>query len=704
MSAVLKLPGSLNDNRRLSQWLAFGESGVVEVFSGKVEIGQGILTALRQIVAEELDVSPARIRMVAANTAISPDEAVTSGSQSIQHSGAALRQVCAEVRNLFLQAAAARLRVPALQLAVEDGDFVSSEGRTSYWALASGISLDREATGGVRPKAFAQHRVVGTPAARIDLPDKVFGRPHYLHDLEPEGLLHGRVVRGPAPAQRIRRSDESRARGVDGLMAVVRDGDFLGVVASSEAAAIEAARLLAADTEWEGTAALPDGNALGDWLTGVPADTTIVDERVGAGEGAVARTLRAVYTRPYIAHASLGPSCALAVWRGDRLEVWSHSQGIFNLRRDLALTFGTPPEHVVVQHVEAAGCYGHNGADDVALDAALLARAVPGRTVRTQWSRTDELTWSPLSPAMRVAIEADVDGEGDILAWRHAVWSNGHGTRPGREKTPALRAAAMLAQPFMAPLAVDAPLARGGGAERNAVPGYDFPAWKVTKHRLLAMPLRTSALRSLGAIANVFAAESFMDELAHAAGADAIEFRLRRVGDARARAVIEAALAKFGWRDWQAGEGKGRGFGWARYKNTGAWCAVAAEIEAGAAIRVKRLAIAVDVGQVVNPDGVINQIEGGAIQAVSWTLIERVRLDGSRVASADWESYPVIRFSDVPRVEVEILARPDQPSVGAGEASIGPTAAAIGNAVFDALGVRVRDLPMTPERIVAAMA
>ena len=704
MSAAVKLPGSLNDNRRLSQWLAFGESGFVEVFSGKVEIGQGILTALRQIVAEELDVAPARIRMVAASTAISPDEAVTSGSQSMQHSGAALRQVCAEVRGLFLALAAQRLRVPPTQLVIADGDIVAPGGRTSYWALASDVSLDREASGGAQPKPFAQHRVVGTSAARIDLPDKVFGRPRYIHDLDPEGLLHGRVVRGPAPAQRIRRSDEARARGVAGFAALVRNGDFLGVVATSEAAAIESARLLAADTEWEGAAALPDENALGDWLTGVPVDTTLVGEHVGAGEGAVARTLRAVYTRPYIAHASLGPSCALALWRDDSLHVWSHSQGIYNLRRDLALTFGTQVEHVVVQHVEGAGCYGHNGADDVALDAALLARAVPGRTVRTQWSRADELTWSPLSPAMRVAIEADVDGAGDVLAWRHAVWSNGHGSRPGREKTPALRAAAMLDPPFAAPLAVDAPLARGGGAERNAVPGYDFPAWKVIKHRLLTMPLRTSALRSLGAIANVFAAESFIDELAHAAGVDAIEFRLRRVSDARARVVIEAALAKFGWRDWQAGEGKGRGFGWARYKNTGAWCAVAAEIEAGAASRVKRLAIAVDVGQVVNPDGVINQIEGGAIQAVSWTLIERVRLDSNRVASADWESYPVIRFADAPRVEVRIVARPDQPSVGAGEASIGPTAAAIGNAVFDALGVRVRDLPITSERIVAAMA
>ena len=704
MSAAAKLPGSLNDNRRLSQWLAFGEHGVVEVFSGKVEIGQGILTALRQIVAEELDVAPARIRMVAASTAISPDEAVTSGSQSMQHSGTALRQVCAEVRGLFLALAAERLRVPPSQLVIADGDIVSSGGRTSYWALASDVSLDREASGEAQPKPFAQHRVVGRSAARIDLPDKVFGQPRYIHDLDPDGLLHGRVVRGPAPAQRIRHSDETRARGVAGFAALVRNGDFLGVVASSEAAAIEAARLLAVDTEWEGAAALPDENALGDWLTGVPVDTTLVGERVGAGEGAVARTLRAVYTRPYIAHASLGPSCALAVWRDDRLHVWSHSQGIYNLRRDLALTFRIRVEQVVVQHVEGAGCYGHNGADDVALDAALLARAVPGRTVRTQWSRADELTWSPLSPAMRVAIEADVDVDGSVVAWRHAVWSNGHGTRPGREKAPALRAAALLDPPFEAPLAVDAPLARGGGAERNAVPGYDFPAWKVTKHRLLTMPLRTSALRSLGAIANVFAAECFIDELAHAAGADAIEFRLRRVGDARARAVIEAALAKFGWRDWQAGEGKGRGFGWARYKNTGAWCAVAAEIEAGAAIRVKRLAIAVDVGQVVNPDGVINQIEGGAIQAVSWTLIERVRLDGARVVSADWESYPVIRFSDVPRVEVEIVSRPDQPSVGAGEASIGPTAAAIGNAVFDALGVRVRDLPITPERMVAAMA
>ena len=385
-----------------------------------------------------------------------------------------------------------------------------------------------------------------------------------------------------------------------------------------------------------------------------------------------------------------------------QIDLWTHSQGIYNLRTDLALALVLPAERIVVHHVEGAGCYGHNGADDAAFDAALLARAVPGRAVRVQWTRADELAWSPFGPAMAIEIEAGLDVHGKVVQWRHDVWSNGHGTRPGRAKTPALLAAWHLENAFERLIATNAAPAAGGGAERNAVPAYAFPAWQITSHRLLTMPLRTSALRSLGAFANVFALESFVDDLARAAGADGLEWRLAYLQDPRARAVLDAVAADAGWRTRQAVENWGYGIAFARYKSVGAYCAVVAQVEAEREIRVRRLWIAVDAGHAINPDGVANQIEGGAIQATSWTLKEAVRFDRTRVLSDAWETYPILRFSEVPQVEVKIISDPDTPSCGAGEAAHGPTAAAIANAVRDALGVRVRDLPITPERIAAA--
>ena len=357
----------------------------------------------------------------------------------------------------------------------------------------------------------------------------------------------------------------------------------------------------------------------------------------------------------------------------------------------------------MVEHAEGAGCYGQNGADDVALEAALLARAVKGRPVSLTWSREDEMAWSPLGACQAVDIEADLDDKGEIVGWRHDVWGNGHVSRPGRGKTPTLQAAWQLDKPFPRLVATNPPLAGGGGSERNATPLYDFPAWRITNHRLLTMPIRTSALRTLGAFANVFAIESFMDELAAERGEDPVAFRLRHLKDPRARAVIEAAARRAGWTSWTKRDGAGHGIGFARYKGAGAYCAVIAEVEGEAEIRVRRLVLAVDVGEVINPDGVENQMEGGAIQAVSWILKEAVRFDRARITSDTWETYPILRFSEVPAVEIEIIARPEEKAMGAGEAAHGPVAGAIANAVFDALGVRVRDLPITRERIVAAM-
>jgi CO/xanthine dehydrogenase Mo-binding subunit len=701
--AVL-FPGNLRANPKLSQWLRLLPEGTVEVSPGKVEIGQGILTALSQIVADELDVDLGRVRLRPASTAHSPNEGVTSGSLSVQDCGLALRYVSAEVRAVCLAAAAERLGVPQNALQVEDGT-ISGPGNasTSYWELADEVSLERDASCNAAPKAFEARALAGGSTRRVDIPDKVFGAPRFAHDLVLAGLLHGRVLRAEAPGARLLALDEGAARAVPGVVAVVRDGSFCGIVAESELAVEAGLAVLRNSVRWSEGEALPDEADLNAWLKSQPLDTKVVATREAATPARAARTLRRAYSRPYIAHASIAPSCAIAQWSDGGVHVWSHTQGVYNLRSDLAIVLGMPPESIVVEHAEGAGCYGHNGADDVALDAVLLARAAGGRPVRVQWSRQDELVHAPFGAAMAVEIEADIDDAGAIVGWRHEIWSNGHVARPGRSDTPTLVAASELAQPFPLFVSTNPPLASGGGADRNAVPIYDFPSWRITNNRLLTMPLRTSALRSLGAFANVFAIECFLDELAAERGEDPLDLRLRYLQDPRARAVLEAAANRAGWRSWARCEAVGHGLAVTRYKNAGAYCAVVAEVEGEADIRVRRLVVAVDVGEVVNPDGVVNQIEGGAIQAASWTLKEAVRFDRTRVTSDAWDSYPILTFSEVPAVEVEILNRSTERPVGAGEAAHGPTAAAIGNAVFDALGVRVRDMPITRDRMLAAI-
>ena len=392
----------------------------------------------------------------------------------------------------------------------------------------------------------------------------------------------------------------------------------------------------------------------------------------------------------------------MAQWTGDRVRVWTHSQGVYLLRADLALVLKIPVENITVEHMEGAGCYGHNGADDVALDAVLLAKAAGGRPVRVQWSRTDEMSHAPFGAAMTIEIEADLDARGEIVDWRHSIWGNGHTARPGRADMPALLAATELAKPFPRAIATNPPQASGGGADRNSIPLYDFPSWQIESHRLTTMPVRTSALRTLGAQGNVFAIESFLDELAAERGEDPVEFRLRHLSDQRAQDVIRSVAKRAHWKP-AARDGIGYGLGFARYKNSGAYCAVIAEVEGTEDISVKRLTIAVDVGEAINPDGVINQIEGGAIQATSWVLKERVRFDRQRITSNSWTEYPILHFSEVPEVQVEVVSRPEMEPVGAGEAAHGPVTAAIGNAVFDALGLRVRNLPITRERLIASM-
>ena len=474
-------------------------------------------------------------------------------------------------------------------------------------------------------------------------------------------------------------------------------------MAELEHQADAALRVLAEAARWNETPSLPPQNGLGEWLQAQRCETLRIEERGDPDSGAEGEMFSAIYDKPFIAHASIGPSCAIAQRDGTSLQLWSHTQGPYNLRADLAIAFSLSPDQVVVRHVEGAGCYGHNPADDVAYDAARLAAEIPGRPVRVLWSRADELAWTPFGPAMRIELAARTDPQGRLAAWRHQVWSNGHSLRPGRAPTPTLLGSWHADPPAPALPAINAPLAAGGGAERNAVPGYDIAALSVVSHRVLEMPLRSSALRALGAFGNVFAAESFIDEIACHHGVDPLEYRLRHLSDRRGRAVLERAAVAAGWGSQLTGPARGRGIAYARYKGSGAWCAVVAQVHMDREVRVERLTIAADVGLAINPDGVANQLEGGAIQATSWALKEAVRFDNTRVLSDSWENYPILGFDEVPQVEVLIAPMPDQPSLGAGEASMGPTAAAIANAVHAAIGVRVRSLPITAQQVIDAM-
>jgi CO/xanthine dehydrogenase Mo-binding subunit len=694
-----KLPGSLDKTPWLDAWIRIDADNGITVFTGKAELGQGIRTALLQVAAEELVVNPARIRLVTADTARTPNEGYTAGSHSMQDSGTALRYAAAQVRAVLAGLAARRFGADAAAITAADGAMRAPDGRSAtYGELLAGQTLHLRADGQAAPRDPAAHTVSGRSLARVDIPAKVAGGAAYVQDLRLPGMVHGRVVRPPAPGARLDGVDEAAAARLPGVLKIVRDGRFLAVVADREYRAVKAAAALASGARWTVPADLPGTQAPADLVLRLPSQATaILDRGAGIASG---RTLRAAYSRPFQLHASIGPSCAVARLDDGRYTVWTHSQGVYPLRTALVEMLGVAEDAVHCIHVEGAGCYGHNAADDAAADAALLARAYPGRPVRVQWMREDEHGWEPFGPPMLAEVEAALDADGKIARWRYDVWSPPHNARPG--KAGNLLAATHLAQPFAPPPAKPIPQPEGGG-DRNAIPYYVLPDAHVVHHFQPSAPLRTSALRSLGAYCNVFAIESFMDELARAAGADPVAFRLRHLEDPRAVDVVHAAAQDFGWDGWRPQARRGRGFAFARYKNLAAYCALALEVEVAREtgfVRIVRVQAAVDCGEIVNPDGVRNQIEGGIIQSASWTLLERVRYDAREVLTRDWAGYPILRFDQVPeRLNVRLLDRPGQPFLGTGEAAQGPAAAALANAIYDASGLRLRDLPLDEARI-----
>ncbi|WP_233827897.1 xanthine dehydrogenase family protein molybdopterin-binding subunit [Paraburkholderia sp. ZP32-5] len=707
-AAAPNLPGSLKTSPLLDAWVRIDEKSRITVFTGKAELGTGIRTAFMQIAAEQLGVTPERITLVTADTEATPNEGYTAGSHSTADSGTAIANATAQVRVLLLEAAAAKLNVDVATLTTQNGEVVASDGRRlAFGEAVSGVDLHRNAQPGVPTKDPHTFKVIGQSLHRVDIPGKVTGAPRYVQDLKLPGMVHARVVRPPSYGATLKTVDVAPVRAMPGVIAVVHDGNYLAVVADDEWRAISAMRALADAAQWQGGPPLPAQATIHDTLRKLPAQEIAVANTTGAAAPA-AQTLRARFTKPYLTHGSIGPSCAVAWLNDGKMTVWTHTQGVFPMRKGLAEMLSMPPERVHCIHVEGSGCYGHNGADDVAADAALIARAVPGRPVRVQWMREQEHTWEPFGPAMSSEISASLDATGQIVDWKFEVWSNTHNNRI--ENAGRFMPTWFLSKPFTPAPPKPIPMPEGDG-DRNSIPLYRLPNLSVQYHFLPDMPIRVSAMRSLGAYHNVFSIESFIDELALAAHTDPIEFRLKHLDDPRARAVIQRAAQRFGWphrgRAGTGGPMRGVGFSFAMYKNLMAYCALAIEVsverETGY-VTIERVACAIDCGQIVNPDGVRNQVEGGIIQSASWTLFESTTFDEHTITSFDWSAYPILRFSSVPKViDVDLIDQPGAPFLGVGEASQGPMPAALANAIANATGQRFRDLPLSPERLRAAL-
>ena len=696
-----KPPGSLAKTPFLDSWIRIDADGGITVFTGKAEIGQGFKTAFQQIAAEELDVPFESLKIVTADTQRTANEGYTSGSNSMKESGTAIQNAAAQVRELLIAEAARRLELSAENLRTGNGAVMSPDGRRlGYGDLVAAEMLHVQAQPKTNLKDPATYRVMGQSVPRVDIPAKVTGGAAYVQDMRLPGMVHARVVRPPSYGAQLTECDTSAVERLPGVLKVVRSGNFLAVVARKEFQAIKAMGALLLAAKWKETPGLPKQDALPHMLASLPSQDSVILER--SDPSAVGRrTFEATYTRPYQSHGSIGPSCAIAQSVNDVMTVWTHTQGVYPDRQGIAEMLRVPPASVRLIHVEGSGCYGHNGADDAAADAALIARELPGMPVRVQWMREQEHGWEPFGPAMVTKLKASLDASGAISAWNFEVWSNTQSMRPGGAGS--MLAAQHMAQPFAVPEPKPIPLPEGGG-DRNAIPIYNFPNARVVHHFIPSMPVRISAMRALGAYHNVFSIESFMDELAGIAGADPVEFRLKHLDDPRGRAVIEKAAEGFGWRK---GEGappeRGFGFAFARYKNLAAYCAVATEVEVNRETgrpRLTRAVAAVDSGQVVNPDGLTNQIEGAILQSASWTLYEAVTFDDTRITSIDWQTYPILRFSAVPeKIEVHIINRPGLPFLGSGETGQGPAAASIANAIANATGKRLRDLPLTRKKI-----
>lgn len=687
-------------------FVAIDSKGRVTVYSGKVDLGTGVLTALTQIAAEELSVPLERVTLVQGDTALTPDQGNTWGSLSIQIGGMQIRQACATAREALLGEAARKLGVAKSELALGDGVVTArpSGKRLTYGQLIGGKRFEMKVDAKAPLKPAAQYTIVGRSVNRLDIPAKVTGRFTYMHDFRRPGMLHARVVRPAGFKSELLSLDDAAARKIPGYVATVRKGNFVAAVAKNEWAAIRgAAAIKASWSNWQG---LPDKAGIWDHVrkTKVVRDETF--QNVGDTAKAMpagAKRLSATYDFAVHTHAGMGPSCAVAEMKGGKLSVWSASQATHMLRRQLAKMLSMKADDIRCLYVEGSGCYGRNGHEDAAAEAALIARET-GKPVRLQWSREDEQGWSPKGPPTLLESRAALDANGNVVAWEIT------GYMPNRPKgfEVTLTAAELSGLPKDTAFP-------GNIFQSLAVP-YTFPNIKATARWLAETPFKPSWIRTPGRMQNTYANECFMDECAAAAGADPVEFRLRNLKDPRGAECIDRCVRMANWaprgktarpKDEMRGEiARGRGFSYIKYELVRTYVAVVADVTVNrrtGQVKVERFHVAHDCGQVINPDGLRNQIEGNVVQTVSRTLVEDLQWDRARVTSLDWKSYPILRFPDVPAVGIDLIDRPNEKPWGAGEPTAAVVPSAIANAIYDAVGVRMRSVPFTPDKVLAAL-
>ena len=693
------LPGVMKQANKVNSWLEVLGDGRVRVLSGKVELGQGIRVAIQMVAAEELDMDLEKVEVHLAETGVTPNEGYTSGSASIKNSAMSVRYAAATARRELLKLASTKLNVPMESLTLFNGVIRSTANKKSvtFQELLKGAQIETEVTTPVRIKSKDDHRYVGKAIPREDIKKMVLGNQIYIQDLRFPGMVHARVLRPPSYRSELVSLDDSQLKNaVPGIIKKVVNGNFIAVIAEREYQAVKAERYLKMHSKWIIPEVFPEMEKLYDHIREIADEPENIrndgDVKVTFEKR---KTLKATYTKPYIKHGSMGPGCAIAMYDQEVLHIWSNSQGIYPLREALAAMLKMDKGKIHIVSVPGAGCFGHSTADDAAADASLLALDYPGKHIRVQWSRTDEYSWEPYGSAIIADIEVSLTESGKIEAWKSDIWTDSHSTRPNSDPGTLL-----VARHLENPMDMQSRGYRGGG-HRNGDPYYDIPNLQLNAHYYDG-PLRVSSLRSLGAFANIFAIESFMDELADKAGKNPLDFRLEHLEDKRAIDVIQKVKDMTVSQMIAAGEGLGYAF--SRYKNTDAYASIAVKVvvdRSKGLVSIIKMWAAIDVGEVINLDGIKNQTEGGMIQAASWTLKEQVKFDNVKITSTDWSTYPVIRFSDVPEVEVSVIDRQDQPALGGGEAAGPPTSAAIANAIYRACGRRIYNLPITPKKILS---
>ncbi|MBN3519767.1 xanthine dehydrogenase family protein molybdopterin-binding subunit [Algoriphagus lutimaris] len=689
------LPGSMRNASLVNAWLQVLEDGRVLIFSGKVELGQGIRMAICQVAAEELDLDLDQVEVHLAETGVTPDEGYTAGSGSVPNSAMSVRYAAATARKKLLELASSQLNAPIEKLSFSQGNVGYQNQNLNFAEILGGTQIEMEVSKPVPIKDSSSYQYVGKAIHRKDIPKMVIGEEIYVQDLRFPGMVHARVLR-PASYQSFLTSIDldGLSAEVSGVLKTVVKGNFVGVITEREYQAVKAERYLKNHSEWTSETAFPEEENLYNHLKSIAESPETIQDKGDVSKAfAENKTYQAEYTKPYFQHGAIGPACGIAMFDGDILHIWSHSQGIYPMRSAIAAILKMDQSKIHVTGIPGAGCFGHNSADDAAADAAILAIEYPGKHVRVQWSRTDEHTWEPYGTAMIMKMVASMDNQGKITAWKSDVWTDTHSMRPNRDPATLLNTR-YLEDPI--PLTQRGYL---GGGHRNADPYYAFPKMQVNAH-FFNGPLRVSSLRSLGSYGNIFAIESFMDELAGKANKNPFEFRIIHLNDERAIAVIQKLQQLCDSAKVNTGEGIGMAF--SRYKNNTAYAAVAAHVKvdpAAGMLQLKKLWAVGDVGQIINLDGITNQFEGGMIQAASWTLKEQVNFKGDQITSEDWMSYPIFRFDEIPEVEVVMIDHPELPAEGGGEVSMPPTGAAIANAVYQACGIRVYDLPIRIEKI-----